>query len=150
HAAAQGPKAGGATGHGPADIARTVTLQLTSLPPEQLRSALEQCGLTAAAADAVIELEPFPEDSALCGAVDTVLTGTLDAAELKHMLEAVPPPAVERGDPDAHEAALLAMKLYRDRFGYAFVSGVDTPTSEELLMRVRIRLGNDPDPEGRA
>lgn len=127
-----------------------MTLQLTSLPSEQLRSALEECGLTGAAADAVLELGPFPDDGALCSAVDTVLTTTLGETELRRILEAVPPPAVERGDPDAHEAARLAMRLYRDRFGYAFVSGVDTPTSEELLMRVRIRLGNEPDPEGRA
>lgn len=127
-----------------------MTLHLSSLPPEELRSALEQCGLTAAAADVVLALGPFQDDAALCDAVDTVLTTTLDEAELRRVLEAVPEPEVAAGDPDAHEAALLAMRLYRQRFGYAFVSGIATETSEELLMRVRIRLGNDPAPEGRA
>jgi 2-oxo-4-hydroxy-4-carboxy-5-ureidoimidazoline decarboxylase len=126
-----------------------VTLQLTSLSRVDLRSALEQCGLTPAAAGAVLERGPFTDDSELCDAVDAVLT-TLGDADLKVALDEVPPPSVERGDADAHDAALLAIRLYRDRFGYTFVSGVDTPTSEELLMRVRIRLGNDPEPEGRA
>jgi hypothetical protein len=126
-----------------------VTLQLTSLSHEELASALEKCGLTPETAGAVLERGPFTDDSELCNAVDDVLT-TLGDAELRATLENLPPPSVERGDADAQEAALLAIRLYRDRFGYTFVSGIDTPTSEELLMRVRIRLGNDLEPEGRA
>lgn len=126
-----------------------MTKQLAALPEPKLASALEQCGLTPMTVQAVLEHGPFTDDEELCNAVDAVMT-TLDEAELHRTLDAVPSPAIERGDPDAHEAALLAIRLYRDRFGYAFVSGVDTPTAEELLMRVRIRLGNDPEPEGRA
>lgn len=126
-----------------------MTKQLTALSGPKLAAALEQCGLTRPAVQAVLEHGPFTDDDELCNAVDAVMT-TLDDAELHKALEAVPPPGVERGDPDAHEAALLAIRLYRDRFGYAFVSGIDTPTADELLMRVRIRLGNDPEPERRA
>jgi 2-oxo-4-hydroxy-4-carboxy-5-ureidoimidazoline decarboxylase len=126
-----------------------VTQPLASLPDTELKAALEKCGLTPAAVQAVLKRGPFADDDALYKAVDVVLL-RLDDAELITALEELPAPAVERGDPDAHEAALLAIRLYRDRFGYAFVSGIETPSAEELLMRVRIRLGNDPEPEGRA
>lgn len=123
--------------------------QLTGLPEPKLAAALQQCGLPPAAVQSVLEHAPFTSDDELCDVVDRVM-GALEDTELHRALDAVPAPAVERGDPDAQQAALLAIRLYRDRFGYAFVSGVDTPTAEELLMRVRIRLGNDPEPEGRA
>lgn len=122
---------------------------LTSLTDAQLGDALEQCGMTPGAARTVLTHGPFADDAALCNAVDAVVL-SLDDEELKRALDAVPPPAAEHGHPDARTAALLAIRLYRDRFGYSFVSGVDAPTAEELLMRVRIRLGNDPEPEGRA
>lgn len=105
--------------------------------------------MTSVAARSVLRHRPFADDAALYSAVDTVVLD-LDDAELRLALDAVPPPAVEHGHPDARTAAQLAIRLYRDRFGYAFVSGIDAPTAEELLMRVRIRLGNDPEPEGRA
>jgi 2-oxo-4-hydroxy-4-carboxy-5-ureidoimidazoline decarboxylase len=56
----------------------------------------------------------------------------------------------QAGDDDALEAARLALRLYESRFGYAYVSSIPTPTAEELLMRVRIRLGNEPEPENKA
>ena len=123
--------------------------QLASLAEPALKASLEQCGLSESAASAVLERGPFENDDQLCNAVDAVMLD-MEEAELRSQLEAVPPPAVERGDPDAWDAALLAMRLYRDRFGFPFVSGIATPTAEELLMRVRIRLGNDPEPEARA
>jgi 2-oxo-4-hydroxy-4-carboxy-5-ureidoimidazoline decarboxylase len=126
-----------------------VSPALPSLTDAQLGVALEQCGMTAGVARAVLGHRPFPDDAALYSAVDAVILN-LDDEELTRALDAVPPPAAEHGHPDARTAALLAIRLYRDRFGYAFVSGIDAPTAEELLMRVRIRLGNDPEPEGRA
>jgi hypothetical protein len=122
---------------------------LAHLPAKDLATALAACGMPSDAMHAVLHQLPFDDDEALCLAVDGVMTA-LPMAELRDALEGVPAPSVERGDPDALEAALLAIRLYRERFGYAFVSGVDTPTAEELLMRVRIRLGNDPEPEARA
>ena len=122
---------------------------LVSLAAPELKACLEQCGLSESAASAVLEHGPFENDDELCSAVDAVMIG-LEEAELRTLLEAVPPPAVEQGHPDARDAALLAIRLYRDRFGFPFVSAIATPTADELLMRVRIRLGNDPEPEGRA
>jgi hypothetical protein len=126
-----------------------VSRGLASLTDAQLGEALEQCGMTSLAARAVLQHRPFADDAALYSAVDAVVLN-LDDSGLRLALDAVPPPAAEHGHPDARTAALLAIRLYRDRFGYAFVSGIDAPTAEELLMRVRIRLGNDLEPEGRA
>lgn len=126
-----------------------MTKQLSSLPPVKLVTALRECGLTAATVQAVLGRGPFANDDSLCDAVDALVL-QLDDTELRNTLENMPAPTVQRGDPGAHDAALLAIRLYRDRFGFAFISGIDTPTSEELLMRVRIRLGNDPEPEVRA
>ena len=123
--------------------------QLVTLTAPQLRASLEECGLSESVAGAVLERGPFENDDELCRAVDTVML-TLEAEQLRTLLEGMPAPAVERGDPDAWDAALLAMRLYRDRFDFPFVSAIPTPTAEELLMRVRIRLGNDPEPEERA
>lgn len=123
--------------------------QLVSLAAPELKASLEQCGLSGSVASAVLEQGPFANDDELCSVVDSVML-ELDDEALRTLLEAVPPPAVERGHPDAWDAALLAIRLYRDRFGFPFVSAIATPTAEELLMRVRIRLGNDPEPEGRA
>lgn len=123
--------------------------QLAKLPETELAAALEACGMSEAAIGAVLRHGPFSDDDALCSAIDAAIAEMPDA-DLAFALEHTPPPTVERGDPDAHQAALLAIRLYRERFGYAFVSAIDTPTAEELLMRVRIRLGNDPEPEGRA
>ncbi|HSK17814.1 MAG TPA: 2-oxo-4-hydroxy-4-carboxy-5-ureidoimidazoline decarboxylase [Longimicrobiales bacterium] len=123
--------------------------ELVSLATPALKASLEQCGLSESAASDVLEHGPFENDDQLCRAVDAVMLG-LDEAELRTLLEAVPPPAVEHGHPDVRDAALLAIRLYRDRFGFPFVSAIATPTADELLMRVRIRLGNEPEPEGRA
>jgi 2-oxo-4-hydroxy-4-carboxy-5-ureidoimidazoline decarboxylase len=126
-----------------------VTGPLSSLSAAELAGALEGCGLTPDTVHTIMERAPFADDDALCTTVDHVIL-ELDEADLKAALEQVPAPAVERENRDAHDAALFAIRLYSDRFGYPFVSGIETPTSEELLMRVRIRLGNDPEPEGRA
>lgn len=126
-----------------------MTQQLSSLPRDRLRAALLQVAFTEGVADAVLTQQPFADDAALCAAVDDAFV-SLDDAELKRAVAAEPMPAVESGNPDVREAALLALQLYRDRFGYAYVSSIDSPTADELLMRVRIRLGNDPVPEGRA
>jgi hypothetical protein len=126
-----------------------VSDQLASLPDAQLLEALERCGMSADTAAAVLRHRPFADTAEMCNAIDSVILN-LDDAALKPALDALPPPATDHGHPDARTAALLAIRLYRDRFGYAFVSGIDVPTADELLMRVRIRLGNDPEPEGRA
>ena len=122
---------------------------LRSLPDDRLAASLEECGATRSWAAAVARRGPFADDAALCAAIDDVLFG-LDFEEVCTGLAAVPAPTLDQGDRDVREAARLALQLYHDRFGYPFVSAIAAPTADELLMRVRIRLGNDPEPEGRA
>lgn len=126
-----------------------MTTHLASLTPDGIAAALERCGLTSGAVAAVLAQRPFADDSALCAAVDNAFL-TLDEAELRRAVDARPEPAVETGNAGVRQATQLALRLYRDRFGYPYVSSIDAPTADELLMRVRIRLGNEPEPEGRA
>lgn len=126
-----------------------MTQRLCSLPRDRLRTALLQCGLTPGTADAVLLHQPFADDTALCTAVDAAVIQLADA-ELKDALAAEPAPSVQSSNADVREATLLALQLYRDRFGYPYVSSINAPTADELLMRVRIRLGNEPEPESRA
>ncbi|HEX6309393.1 MAG TPA: 2-oxo-4-hydroxy-4-carboxy-5-ureidoimidazoline decarboxylase [Longimicrobiales bacterium] len=122
---------------------------LSAASERTLRSALRQCGLTSAAVKAVVEQRPFADDSGLCDVVSDVVL-RLDDRELGRALAAAPEPVIEQGAEEVRQAARLALRLYRDRFGYPYVSSIGAPAADELLMRVRIRLGNDPVPEGRA
>ena len=126
-----------------------MTRPLRSLPDERLAASLEECGATPAWAAAVARRGPFADDAALCAAIDEVLLD-LDFEDVCSGLAAVAAPPIGAGDRDVGEAARLALQLYHDRFGYPFVSAIAAPTADELLMRVRIRLGNDPEPESRA
>jgi hypothetical protein len=116
--------------------------RLSALPAGRLAAAIEQCGLPSAAVADVMASAPFADDDALGRAVNAVVLA-LAQADLEVALAAEPEPRTEEGDADAREAARLALRLYESRFGYAYVSSIPTPTAEELLMRVRIRLGNE-------
>lgn len=122
---------------------------LIEVSERTLRTALKKCGMPPSAIRVVVERRPFADDAALCSAVDHAML-SLEHAELVAALETEPEPEVEQGDADVLAAARLALRLYRDRFGYPYVSSIAAPTADELLMRVRIRLGNEPVPEGRA
>jgi 2-oxo-4-hydroxy-4-carboxy-5-ureidoimidazoline decarboxylase len=92
---------------------------------------------------------PYADAAALCQASDGIVLELSDAA-LCEALASVPPPVIGGADEGTRAAAHTAIDMYRERFGYPFVTGIETPTAEELLMRVRIRLGNEPAPELRA
>jgi 2-oxo-4-hydroxy-4-carboxy-5-ureidoimidazoline decarboxylase len=123
--------------------------RLAGLPEARLAAALEQCGLPSAAIVDAMTRAPFGDDDALARAVNAAVLG-LSRANLAAALAAQREPRAEEGDADALEAARLALRLYESRFGYPYVSSIPTPTAEELLMRVRIRLGNEPEPEWNA
>lgn len=126
-----------------------MTQTLSALAADHLAAALEQCGMPVEVISVVTAKVPFTDDAALLTAVDRAIL-TLKPADLPRILGVVPVPEIGPGDAAVQDAARLALRLYRDRFGYPFVSAVATPTADELLMRVRIRLGNEPDPESRA
>jgi 2-oxo-4-hydroxy-4-carboxy-5-ureidoimidazoline decarboxylase len=121
--------------NGAADADAVARLQALDIPGPVARS--------------LVAGRPFADAVALCDASDEIIRTMSDDA-LHAALEAVPAPAVGGADEGTRAAAHAAIGMYRDRFGYPFVTGIETPTAEELLMRVRIRLGNDPAPEWRA
>jgi 2-oxo-4-hydroxy-4-carboxy-5-ureidoimidazoline decarboxylase len=51
-----------------------------------------------------------------------------------------PIPACDDG---TRSAAEVAQALYRERFGWRFVTAHENLTGEQLLMRIRIRLGHE-------
>jgi 2-oxo-4-hydroxy-4-carboxy--5-ureidoimidazoline (OHCU) decarboxylase len=110
---------------------------------------LRELGVPDVVARRLAAAGPHADAAAAAAAADEVVAQLSDD-ELRAALEELPQPPVQHADEGTLEAARLALDMYRQRYGYPFVSGVDTPTAEELLMRVRIRLGNEPGPEWRA
>lgn len=67
----------------------------------------------------------------------------IEPADWRGALEALAITDPGPGDEATRAAARVALQLYRERFEIPFVSAALTSSAEELLMRVRIRLGND-------
>jgi 2-oxo-4-hydroxy-4-carboxy-5-ureidoimidazoline decarboxylase len=97
-------------------------------------------------AEHVAGLRPFRDVAALRSAADTALD-TLTDDDWQEALRAEPDPDIAGTDDGTRAAAETAVRLYRQRFGYPFVAAGRRMAADELLMRVRIRLGNDPEVE---
>jgi hypothetical protein len=121
----------------------------TRADEETFAALLRAAGIPDPVAPRLAASGPHGDPGALRTAADTIVRELRDA-ELRAALENAPEPIIRHADEGTRDAARLALGMYRDRFGYPFVSGIETPTAEELLMRVRIRLGNEPVPEWRA
>jgi 2-oxo-4-hydroxy-4-carboxy-5-ureidoimidazoline decarboxylase len=111
-----------------------------------LRALLERACGSPRFVEAVARQCPFADVESLLRAVEVALQ-ELEPADWREALLAERMPEVVGGDAGTRAAAALAVKLYRDRFGYAFVVAAERPSADELLMRVRIRLGNDAEAE---
>jgi hypothetical protein len=126
-----------------------VTLdQLNGLSDAELLAVLEQCG-GAVWAREVAARRPFSDAQTLAAASDAAWA-TLDEADWLQAFEDAVVQIPAAGDDGTHEAARTALQLYRDRFHRAFVTAADCHAADELLMRVRIRLGLDEGAEWRA
>lgn len=108
---------------------------------------LESLG-SAAWAERVAARAGDASTGALADAADAEWSA-LDALHMKDVLEAHAVVVPRVGDTATQQAAELALQLYRARFGHAFVSAVPSRAADEFLMRVRIRLGNEPEVEWR-
>jgi 2-oxo-4-hydroxy-4-carboxy-5-ureidoimidazoline decarboxylase len=123
---------------------------LSAMPDDLLERALLECCGSRRWVGILLEQRPFAGEDALRAAASSAFaaleesdwTDAFDAAGIR----SVPP------HPDAgiRAAAELALRLYADRFGHPFVAAGRQLAAEELLMRVRIRLGLEPDAELRA
>ncbi|MEX1182802.1 MAG: 2-oxo-4-hydroxy-4-carboxy-5-ureidoimidazoline decarboxylase [Gemmatimonadota bacterium] len=108
-----------------------------------MRRLLEECGGSAAWAAAVADRARGVGRDALPELADAAWASLEDAA-MRAAFDMHPASVPEGGDEATRRAAEVALRLYRERFGHAFVSATPSHAADELLMRVRIRLGNDP------
>lgn len=120
--------------------------ELNSLPDDVLFRRLREVGGSGGWARRVAEQRPFQSAGALIAAGDDAWL------EIEHddWLEAFAARTAsvpDDADAASSAAAQVALDLYRERFGYPFVTSAQSRAADELLMRVRIRLGNEPDAE---
>jgi 2-oxo-4-hydroxy-4-carboxy-5-ureidoimidazoline decarboxylase len=143
------------------------------LEADALRLLLAGCCRSEAWVERMLAARPWPDGDAMTGAGDRAVAG-LEEDQLRAALAAEPGPAVaaaaaspraghaadgghpgrtgDGGHPaDGNAAAaVVALRLYHQQFGFPFPGRVHAMDADELLMRVRIRLGNDPRAELRA
>jgi hypothetical protein len=111
-----------------------------TMPDAGLRELLADCCDSEPWVNRVLELGPHEDGGALLAAAD-VAWSALDADEWQAVFERSASSVPDDDDDGARAAAAVALALYRERFGRAFVCAEDCETADELLMRVRIRLG---------
>jgi 2-oxo-4-hydroxy-4-carboxy-5-ureidoimidazoline decarboxylase len=120
---------------------------LTTLPDDMLAAALHDCCAIDRWVDEVLARRPFHDDAAVTAAADEAFAA-LTREDWQQGLAAAGALVVPAdGEAGTRAAAELALRLYRERFGYVFVSGAPHLVADELLMRIRIRLGHDEEAE---
>jgi 2-oxo-4-hydroxy-4-carboxy-5-ureidoimidazoline decarboxylase len=126
-----------------------VTLEvLNAMPEAELLTLLEGCGSPVWARQVAAQ-RPFPDQHTLVAAADAAWA-LLDDGDWLDTFEEAAAHVPETGDDGTRAAAVTALQLYRARFRRAFVTAADCQAADELLMRVRIRLGLDERAEWRA
>lgn len=130
-------------------MSTSAACRLDGLGEEALREALLGCCASREWVRRMLLARPFGSDDAAMRAADAAWPALDDP----DWIEAFEGAALEAAADDATGTAAavnVALDLFRERFGYPFVIAAPGPTSEELLMRVRIRLGLEPDAQMRA
>lgn len=115
-----------------------------------LASALRDCCGVDRWVGAVVARQPFRDEAALLAAADAAFAELEPADWRQGFADVGEPPVAQDGEPGTQAAATLALRLYRERFGYPFITAAPPMACDELLMRIRIRLGNDEQAEFRA
>jgi 2-oxo-4-hydroxy-4-carboxy-5-ureidoimidazoline decarboxylase len=116
--------------------------RLNTLPLEELAAELEACCGSRRWVREVLARRPFRDRDALLAAVDAAWR-MLDGAEWRIAHEAVGDQVVPQTDDGTRAAIDVALDLYRERFGHRCIVAHEDLTAEELLMRIRIRLGHE-------
>jgi hypothetical protein len=101
---------------------------------------LRRCCASERWAGAVVVARPFAGTDELIGAADAAFN-TLTDDDWKQAFAASADPDLHTTDDGTRDAIAVALRLYQERFGYPFVIGTEHVSGDELLMRVRIRLG---------
>lgn len=115
---------------------------LNSLGESALRQELSECCGSAVWVREVAEQRPFADAQQLLAAAETAWS-VMDDYDWREAFDALGSLAALEGDEGTRNAAQVALTLYGQRFNLPFVSAARSSMADELLMRVRIRLGND-------
>jgi 2-oxo-4-hydroxy-4-carboxy-5-ureidoimidazoline decarboxylase len=91
---------------------------------------------------------PFASQAELLAASDAAWQA-IDDDDCREAFEAETEHSVPATDDSTAAAAQVALELYRERFGYGFITDAESISADELLMLIRIRLGHDEGPEMR-
>lgn len=120
--------------------------RFNALTHPEARAALARCCGSSRWVDEMMRRRPFGsfEEARAAAAAAWAATGPDDWREALHAAAAqrVPP-----ADASTRAAADMALALYRERFGWPFVTDAEELAADELLMLIRIRLGHDELPE---
>jgi 2-oxo-4-hydroxy-4-carboxy-5-ureidoimidazoline decarboxylase len=115
---------------------------INTLPPAELERELYACCASSRWVRSMVDARPWLDPAA----IDADARRHLADLSFDEWADAVraqgdwPVPPCDEG---TRRAAHVALQLYRDRFGYPFVSAHENMTGEQLLMRIRIRLGHE-------
>jgi 2-oxo-4-hydroxy-4-carboxy-5-ureidoimidazoline decarboxylase len=134
------PAGAGSSDAEPGDINR--------LPEEEARATLLACFGSPAWAESVLSARPYPDLPALLDAAGKAWQD-LDPAGWHEAVRTTPERAVPPSDEGTRRATELALRLYRERFGCQFIAEQEDLPGDELLIRIRIRLGHEPAAEFR-
>lgn len=116
--------------------------RLNELPEQELLELLGDCCGSDAWRRNVAAQRPFADEAALLAAADAAWLDLDEQDWLEsfdHHATVVP----DTTDEAIRHATAVALRLYRERFGHPYVAATASSAVDELLMRVRIRLGND-------
>jgi 2-oxo-4-hydroxy-4-carboxy-5-ureidoimidazoline decarboxylase len=122
--------------------------RLHELGNDELAASLKDCCGAESWVSALLRHAPFRDDGELLAAADRAFD-ELSVEEWKETFETTQVHTPDKGDAATRGALRTALRLYQERFGHPFVAVTSSDAADELLMRVRIRLGNEPDHEWR-
>jgi 2-oxo-4-hydroxy-4-carboxy-5-ureidoimidazoline decarboxylase len=121
-----------------------VVARLNALPEAELQRELEHCCGSRRWLAEVAQQRPFADGAALLDAAAAAWR-TLEERDWSEALNgaALSIAGADGADNGTLTALDVALGLYRDRFGWNFVTEDIGLGADELLMLIRIRLGHD-------
>jgi 2-oxo-4-hydroxy-4-carboxy-5-ureidoimidazoline decarboxylase len=119
---------------------------INAMSDDELHRELRECCGSERWVRYVAEYRPYADADALWGTVEAAWQH-LEPEDWQQAIAALPQRDLPPADQGTQQALTLALRLYDERFGYPFIAEQEHLPAEELLMRIRIRLGQDPPAE---
>jgi 2-oxo-4-hydroxy-4-carboxy-5-ureidoimidazoline decarboxylase len=123
--------------HGTSGIER-----LNGMTAAELTRELGRCCGSSRWVAEVVARRPFADADALFAAVEDAWS-SLDGGDWRAAHAELGDYPVPPADDGTRAAIDVALRLYLERFGHRFIAAHENLTAEELLMRIRIRLGHE-------